>query len=119
MNYSKFKRPNLELISSYTIQNPFLLGSFLLRKEHLNMALKEKKTKEKYLYYPLESFDEIEDICRWNIQRRTKKHEHFFTFYANSVDASQASGHRKFYSQINGSLYKLAFYGITLEFNDW
>ena len=36
---AKFRRPDLELITAYTVQNPYLYGSYKLRKEQLELQV--------------------------------------------------------------------------------
>eukprot|EP00095_Tigriopus_kingsejongensis_P008673 maker-scaffold72_size415059-snap-gene-2.22 protein:Tk08673 transcript:maker-scaffold72_size415059-snap-gene-2.22-mRNA-1 annotation:"protein with dexdc plus ring plus helicc possible snf2 domain" len=40
---SRFRRPDLELITAYHVQNPFLYGMYMLRKEQLAMQLAEER----------------------------------------------------------------------------
>ncbi|XP_071747123.1 uncharacterized protein [Lepeophtheirus salmonis] len=64
---TKINRPGYELISGYTIQNPFLMGSYMLRKEQMQMQLGKSGAKEKYLFFPIYSFRDIDKICRMNV----------------------------------------------------
>jgi len=84
---TKFRKPNFELITAYTIQNPFLLGCYTLRKEHMKMQIEpEIKVKEKLFYYPT-TFEKLEDIIRHGLQ--SKVGENGITFYPSSTDANR------------------------------
>ena len=36
---AKFRRPDLELITAYTVQNPYLYGAYKLRKEQMELQV--------------------------------------------------------------------------------
>jgi len=60
----EFRKPNLELINCYTVQNPFLYGTFSLRKEQMRMQVEGKASvKDKLLFYPT-TFDNLDDLVR-------------------------------------------------------
>jgi len=41
---TRFRKPNLELITAYAVQNPFLYGMFSLRKEQMKQQLANLST---------------------------------------------------------------------------
>merc|ERR1712038_1515159 len=91
---TKFRKPNFELITAYAIQNPFLLGCYTLRKEHMKMQIEpEIKVKEKMFYYPT-TFEKLEDIIRSGFQ--SKVGEDGIKFYPSSTDANQEISHISF-----------------------
>merc|ERR1711981_1481052 len=85
---TKFRRPNLELINAYSIQNPFLFGCYTLRQEQMKMKMEpDIKVKERFFYFPA-TFDTLEDIVRNGFTIRTG--EDGIKFYTNSQIANVA-----------------------------
>lgn len=82
---SKFRHRNLQLITAYAVQNPFLLGCFMLRKEQLSLQLPHK-VKERRLYYPTK-FSELELIVRNNFCAVGGQ----IRFYESAKDADAAA----------------------------
>jgi len=68
---AKFRRPGIELISAYAVQNPFLWGQYLLRREQLKMQLTRTgyTVKEKDFFYKSD-FENFEKVCRQNFDPR-------------------------------------------------
>ena len=78
----RFRKPNLELICVYAVQNPFLYGMYELRREqmkmqqescpqasHLRIGLKERS-----FFYPT-TFENLEAILRNNFNCRPNLEE--------------------------------------------
>jgi len=68
---AKFRRPGIELISVYTVQNPFLWGQYLLRREQMKMQLvgSGQVVKEKD-FFCKSDFDQVEATVRGNFDPR-------------------------------------------------
>ena len=68
---TKFRRPALELISAYTVQNPFLWGQYLLRREQMKQqtGVGGHKVKEKDFFYATDR-ETFEQIARYNFDQR-------------------------------------------------
>ena len=109
---AKFRRPNLELITAYTVQNPFNFGMFQLRKEQLKMQLssldpnEKVPLKEQEMYFPAK-FSNLELIARNNffavseLSRRSQKPSRMkptsrgTKFFSNSELANSALNGRR------------------------
>jgi len=70
---TKFRRPGLELINAFAVQNPFLWGQYLLRREQMKMQLVStgQAVKEKDFFCKSE-FDTFEAIVRQNFDPRSE-----------------------------------------------
>jgi len=70
---SMFRRPGLELINAFAVQNPFLWGQYLLRREQLKMQLVAtgQAVKEKDFFCKSE-FDTFEATVRQNFDPRNE-----------------------------------------------
>lgn len=88
---AKFRRPDMELITAYHVQNPFLMGIYKLRKEQLAMQLahEQRHVKERFLYFPT-NFKNLELILRNNFQAAIHQRTDKMMFYTNSAQANQA-----------------------------
>ncbi|TRY77991.1 hypothetical protein TCAL_11891 [Tigriopus californicus] len=88
---AKFRRPDMELITAYHVQNPFLMGMYNLRKEQLamQMAQDHHTIKEKFLYFPT-NFRNLELILRNNFQAAIHQPIDKMMFFTNSEQANQA-----------------------------
>ena len=112
---TRFRRPGLELITAYHVQNPFLQGAYLLRKEQMRMQLaarprgnskaaaefKPGTVKERFLFFPT-TFAGLELIARNNFSAAValeaggggayarRGRERGMKFFANSGDANAA-----------------------------
>ena len=67
----RFRKPNLELICVYAVQNPFLYGMYELRREQMKMQQESLQAslrtglKERHFFYPT-TFENLEAILRNN-----------------------------------------------------
>ncbi|CAB4067836.1 unnamed protein product [Lepeophtheirus salmonis] len=104
---TKINRPGYELISGYTIQNPFLMGSYMLRKEQMQMQLGKSGAKEKYLFFPIYSFRDIDKICRMNGNIAKT----ILSFYLNACDAMEMHEKSKPKSNPRALLYSRVLLG--------
>lgn len=89
---SKFRRPGLELISGYAIQNAFLWGQYLLRREQLKMQLVSsgQTVKEKDFFCKTE-FENFERIARQNFDPRWEGDPQAgITFYSDPLAADDS-----------------------------
>ena len=88
---SKFRRPHIELITAYAIQNPFLFGCYELRKEQMKMQFAGTKhsVKEKYFYYPAKLDSSLEMIARYGFTDKLCGSVQGSTFYTNSQMADE------------------------------
>jgi len=89
---AKFRRPGLELISAYAVQNPFLWGQYLLRREQLKMQLTGTgyTVKEKDFFYKSD-FDNFEKISRQNFDLRYEQDPRAgVTFYTDALAANSS-----------------------------
>jgi len=70
---TKFRRPGLELINAFAVQNPFLWGQYLLRREQMKMQLVStgQAVKEKDFFCKSE-FDTFEATVRQNFDPRSE-----------------------------------------------
>jgi len=59
---TKFRKPSLELITAYAVQNPFLLGCYNLRKEQLKLD-GQPTVREKIVYVPV-AFECLDSVIR-------------------------------------------------------
>jgi len=87
---AKFRRPGLELISAYAVQNPFLWGQYLLRREQLKMQLAQTgyTVKEKDFFYKTD-FDNYEKVCRQNFDPRCESDMRVgVAFYTDALAAN-------------------------------
>jgi len=87
---AKFRRPGLELISAYAVQNPFLWGQYLLRREQLKMQLSGTGygVREKDFFYKSD-FENYEKICRQNYDLRYEQDPRSgVTFYTDALAAN-------------------------------
>jgi len=102
----KFRKPNLELICVYAVQNPFLYGMYELRREQMKMQQESLEanlktgTKEKQFFYPT-TFENLEAILRNNFnavpnlddvhkQQNSLSRQQEVKFYDNSATANDA-----------------------------
>ena len=66
----RFRKPNLELITIYAVQNPFLFGMYELRREQMKMQQESLEAKlrtglkERQFFYPA-TFETLEAILRY------------------------------------------------------
>eukprot|EP00091_Calanus_sinicus_P007084 TRINITY_DN17979_c0_g1_i1.p1 TRINITY_DN17979_c0_g1~~TRINITY_DN17979_c0_g1_i1.p1 ORF type:complete len:275 (+),score=56.95 TRINITY_DN17979_c0_g1_i1:210-1034(+) len=89
---AKFRRPGLELISAYAVQNPFLWGQYLLRREQLKMQLARTgyAVKEKDFFYKSD-FENFEKVCRQNFDLRYEQDPKVgVTFYSDALAANSS-----------------------------
>eukprot|EP00090_Calanus_glacialis_P010809 TRINITY_DN19279_c0_g1_i1.p1 TRINITY_DN19279_c0_g1~~TRINITY_DN19279_c0_g1_i1.p1 ORF type:complete len:330 (-),score=86.62 TRINITY_DN19279_c0_g1_i1:93-1082(-) len=89
---AKFRRPGLELISAYAVQNPFLWGQYLLRREQLKMQLTGTgyTVKEKDFFYKSD-FENFEKVCRQNFDLRYEQDPKVgVTFYSDALAANSS-----------------------------
>jgi len=89
---AKFRRPGLELISAYAVQNPFLWGQYLLRREQLKMQLTKTgySVKEKDFFYKSD-FENFEKVCRQNFDLRYEQDlKTGVTFYTDALAANNS-----------------------------
>ena len=73
------------------VQNPFLFGTYLLRREQLAMQIaaeSREKIKERYLYYPT-TFKNLELVMRNNFSTAIFQKERMM-FYSSSELANDA-----------------------------
>merc|ERR1719397_108799 len=64
---TKFRRPGLQLISCYAVQNPFLWGRYLLKRDQMKLQLSKTGfgVRERDFFFK-SGFDSFERICRTN-----------------------------------------------------
>jgi len=89
---AKFRRPSLELISAYAVQNPFLWGQYLLRREQLKMQLSNSgySVKEKD-FFCKSDFENFERVCRQNFDLRYEPDPKMgVTFYSDALAANSS-----------------------------
>merc|ERR1711915_757486 len=89
---AKFRRPSLELISAYAVQNPFLWGQYLLRREQLKMQLSNSgySVKEKDFFFKSD-FENFERVCRQNFDLRYEPDPKMgVTFYSDALAANSS-----------------------------
>ncbi|XP_023345726.1 probable poly [ADP-ribose] polymerase DDB_G0278045 isoform X2 [Eurytemora carolleeae] len=94
---ARFRRPGLELISAYVVQNPFLWGQYMLRREQMKMQLKDAKKipKEKELFYATD-FTRFEQILRLNFDPRLEPDTvRGVGFFTEALAANQSFGDTK------------------------
>jgi len=89
---AKFRRPGIELISAYAVQNPYLWGQYLLRREQLKVQLSKTGyvVKEKDFFYKSD-FENFEKICRQNFDLRYEQDPRAgVTFYTDALAANNS-----------------------------
>jgi len=89
---AKFRRPGIELISAYAVQNPYLWGQYLLRREQLKVQLSKTGyvVKEKDFFYKSD-FENFEKICRQNFDLRYEQDPRTgVTFYTDALAANNS-----------------------------
>ena len=97
----RFRKPNLELICVYAVQNPFLYGMYELRREQMKMQQESLQAKlrtglkERHFFVPT-TFENLEAICRNNfnsvpnLKLETGEHQAAVKLYSTSDAANQA-----------------------------
>jgi len=88
---AKFRRPGLELAAAYVVQNPFLWGQYLLKRDQMKMQIKGAVEKE--LYYPV-GFSDFEDIVRTNFNPLNNK-KFAVPFYSDTLVANNSFGDKE------------------------
>jgi len=84
----KFRKPNLELICVYAVQNPFLYGMYELRREQMKMQQEKLganlKTglKERQFFYPT-TFENLEAILRNNFNAVPNLDDNYKTHHSS------------------------------------
>jgi len=99
-----FRKPNLELICVYAVQNPFLFGMYELRREQMKMQQESLQAswrtglKERHFFYPT-TFENLEAILRNNFNcgvpnlgssENEHRSKHQVKLYTTSDAANQA-----------------------------
>jgi len=88
---TKFRKPSLELISAFAVQNPYLWGQYSLRSEQMKMQLKGKEgVRERVLFYPVQ-YDQFEKIARLGFEtKQSTENEIGNIFYVDSQHANDS-----------------------------
>jgi len=89
---TRFRRQGLELISAYVVQNPFLWGQYLLRREQMQaqMRVMKQRVRERELFTPTD-FDSFEQVARLNFDIRSRAQPlNGLPFYTDALTANQS-----------------------------
>lgn len=87
---TKFRRPNLEMITAFAIQNPFLWGEWILRREQMKQQGTGNgcKVKEKDFFYATDT-STFETIARYNFDARFETNPQLgVPFYTDAMQAN-------------------------------